>query len=315
MKNPTPGFVNGGRIPGRVNINTIDPNDTHVFEALCDAEPGNLFYDNSSSVTGDTKVDKVFGTLLAQRPFWGMAQGDSGGGDAMGGARGIAQTLLAPNATPPAGWTNFASGTGQPAAAPTRLAATHPYEQLELLNKLYNNTTTRSNVFAVWLTVGFFQITDDTTQPMKLGPEINLAQGKNIRHHMFAIVDRTQIQTWQQGMLKTTVAVGPGPSPSLGFLQTTVTDPRTGLTWTIQPTVPPNPGPAIPGTTLVYNPGNANEETVVVQAGYSANFQFTHNPGEIVISRGNPGPWSLPGPFPYDVTQDGKVIPYWVIID
>ncbi len=189
--NPTPGLVNGGRIPGRVNIDTIDPNAKEVFEALCDAEPGNLFYGGAG--TPDTTVDTVFGSLVTRRPFHGMAQGVYPASDTQFPNAGLAQTLLGSAA-------NNAGGT-------------NPYQQLELLNKLYNNSTTRSNVFAVWLTVGFFQITDDTTQPMKLGPEINLAQGKNIRHHMFAIVDRTQIQTWQQGMLKTTAAVAVAASP------------------------------------------------------------------------------------------------------
>ncbi len=290
--NPTPGLVNGGRIPGRVNINTVDPSAKEIFYALCDPEPGNNFT--------QANADTAFAALQSQQ-LWGMAPGAAAGGDAMGTTpRGIAQTLLA-------GASNWTSGT-------------NPYQQLELLNKVYNNSTTRSNVFAVWLTVGFFQITDDTTQPMKLGPEINAGQGKNIRHHMFAIVDRTQIQTWQQGMLKTNQPIAAGTASI--SVPTSVTDPRTGLTWTIQATVPPNPGPAIPGTTLVYDPGVyntnpalPNEETVVVQAGYTANFQYPHNQGATVISRGNPGPWNLPGALPYNVTQDGQVVPYWVIID
>ena len=181
-----------------------------------------------------------------QRPFWGMAQGAvSQRRDAQFPNAGLANTLLAAR-----GHHLDAGGT-------------NPYQQLELLNKLYNNMTTRSNVFAVWLTVGFFQVTDDQTQPMKLGPEINAAQGKNIRHHMFAIVDRTQIQTFTTN---DGAAIAAGNNVAIN-VPTSVADPygRTGRP------VARRASPALRRWSTMPDPAS-NEETVVVQAGFTANF-------------------------------------------
>ena len=244
----------------------------------------------------------------SDQPFWGMAQGPATpppGGDALGTApRGITQTLLNTALQNP----TLSGG------------ATHPYQKMELLNKIFNNLTTRSNTFAVWLTVGFFPVTNDQVQPNQLGPEI-MTNGRVIRHHMFAIVDRTQIVTFGNlnptgpGAVHYTGAQITGPTPNAPIgIPTSVTDPRTGRAWTIQA-----------GTTLVYDPGvfsstagQPNEETVIVGGtapNFTVNFTQPHNntAGNVVnvISRGNPGPMSNT----YSPANDSYVVPYSVIID
>lgn len=87
----------------------------------------------------------------------------------------------------------------------------HPYQQAELARRLWPNITTRSNVFAVWCTVGFFECRPNNPNPNPadprawlIGPEIDADVGRQVRYRFFAIVDRTIIAEW---MLANTVPV------------------------------------------------------------------------------------------------------------
>ncbi|MBI1323879.1 hypothetical protein GC170_11945 [bacterium] len=70
----------------------------------------------------------------------------------------------------------------------------HPMFRTELLQKIMNLTTVRTQQFAVYVTVGFFEVKKEgnanTLQPEVLGTEID----KNSRYTMFAIVDRTKAE-------------------------------------------------------------------------------------------------------------------------
>lgn len=78
----------------------------------------------------------------------------------------------------------------------------HPYFRTEWLQKVMNLTTVRSHQYAVWVTVGFFEVVregnaqmvnvDPTLALDELGPEIGKAAGQNVRHRAFYVIDRTR---------------------------------------------------------------------------------------------------------------------------
>lgn len=70
----------------------------------------------------------------------------------------------------------------------------HPQRRFEMLSKIWNNMTVRSNTFTIWMTIGFFEYNETTG----LGAELGQIQGKNVRHRFFAVVDRTKIDSWLQ---------------------------------------------------------------------------------------------------------------------
>jgi hypothetical protein len=82
----------------------------------------------------------------------------------------------------------------------------HPYFRTEILQKVMNLTTVRTHQFAVWITVGFFQVVRQGNatyintalgvhqpQPDELGVEIDLELGKNRRFRSFFVLDRTRL--------------------------------------------------------------------------------------------------------------------------
>jgi hypothetical protein len=284
----------GGRVPGKLNLNTVF--DAEIFNALCDASIGNNFkqspdVDNMFPVFGglirqssppfsNTTIDQPsIGNALAQFPASDPQYPNTNGS-------GINRTLFRPGSpsNPGVGFFEPSSFAG---------ANAHPYQRYELLNKIFNNTTSRSNVFAVWLTVGFFEC--DATGTI-LGPEIGKSEGKSIRHRMFAIVDHT-------GLAVPRAATNLASQSNTGTNVMTVNS-TVGITTGTQLLV------GTSGTTLeLVSVGSIQGNQIVTGSAFTQ----THVLGEAVLIA--PGNW---GPQPgFDVTQpvNSQIVPYYSIIE
>ncbi len=74
----------------------------------------------------------------------------------------------------------------------------HAYFYYQNFNRVGSVATTRSNVYAVWITVGYFEVTAnpngvDVGHPdgYQLGQELGADSGEITRHRAFYIYDRT----------------------------------------------------------------------------------------------------------------------------
>lgn len=81
----------------------------------------------------------------------------------------------------------------------------NPYFAFQGLQKIGNTFTTHSNVFAVWMTVGYFEVTEwgavDAGHPdgYQLGMELGADTGEIQRHRAFFIIDRSIPVAYQPG--------------------------------------------------------------------------------------------------------------------
>lgn len=97
---------------------------------------------------------------------------------------------------------------GAPLDAPHRNPVRNPYFRYQTHEKLGSLATTRSNVFAVWLTVGYFEATTDIPNGATpeaypdgywLGAELGSDTGQVNRHRAFYLIDRTQAAAFEPG--------------------------------------------------------------------------------------------------------------------
>lgn len=183
------GVTVGGRLIGKLNINTMW--DVETFRAMVDVRPSDYYLESD--------VDNAFNAMVQSRspntipgvndrPFRGLAAPVSNAGMQYPNGVGIDDTLLRVDPNNPN--KRLFEVTTLPA-----YANKHPFLQEQMYVRMGYHVTTRSNVFALHLTVGFFEVVDDSdpSKPPKLGAEVGRAENRQVRHRMFAIVDRSNL--------------------------------------------------------------------------------------------------------------------------
>jgi hypothetical protein len=341
----------GGRVLGQMNINTIW--DLETFLALCDPLPltppytqwsntyphyyttqdviniYNTLFTNAttgrtpgmSNPTNPTVGSVDFSGANNDRPFLSLATGPTAGTANTPRLidRGIDDTLFRRSTTNNLPLLMQIPLTNLPGQQP------QPYLQGQLLSKIFNNVTTRSNTFAVFLTVGFFEVLDDSTRPVKLGAEIGKDQNRQIRHRMFAIIDRTRLQTIfplsttnpitsqstiNAGQLQTVSPVTQQPAGSGTYVAALSGTTSQGHNWQF-----------LPGMQLIVQSttaaGTTQRERVVVRSvdttrnTFTADFTLTHTTNIQITAQGHPGPQVL---TPFN-PHNSPLIAHFSIID
>jgi hypothetical protein len=320
-------------VPGSADFELVtvqSANFSNGSWTITTASPVQNNHANNESVTLEL-VRRFFNRMIAARdnpqgmpagpgtPFQSYAQGNIPAGDTQyPTGNGIQNTILQ------------ASASGGRMFEITD--APHPYYHYELMNKIFDRITTRSNSFAVWVTVGYFPVTNAAqlspgqTQngfglpTIQLGPEItDPVTGLVTRHKMFAVLDRSAL-TFLTGQPNL-----PGPAPIFIYGRNTNQNNLVPTTLQVDGLSGQSEGVSFTigkGTTLIIDEGRENEEQVTVMGtgtqGGQPTIQIQATKQHSLIMpitladrrMGNPGP--QPGNF--DPRTVGGVVKYYRLV-
>ncbi len=225
-------FVSNYRDPGRVNINTIssdsvwrsivggDPNsnNTVLGPKFSDVQTSRQGYDGSPYVS-DGQHPSIFSNPFRSaadadmEPLAGLAEKPVNA--TLWRAKGTKGGATNIDATDTPLLLNRLMGTSQSDYNDWRRNAYFAYQPF---GNIVNKVTTRSNVYAVWITVGYFEVTPwygasggvpnpsgtitiDAAHPdgYQLGQELGADTGEITRHRGFYIIDRSIPVGFQRG--------------------------------------------------------------------------------------------------------------------
>jgi hypothetical protein len=200
------------REPGRINLNTI--NSADVYRGLLnlpDLSDGNTWGGFWGSRQG---YDLPFGAINPQYPTTLVRPFRSSTGANLVpipelrvqvGSEANSTAFRAMPTDPPMGPQTpmvFAGNSGSPVNSTDR----NPYFRFQQIQRLANSIGTHSNVYAVWITVGYFQVEPwplgaDAGHPdgYQLGAELGSDTGEVNRHRAFFIIDRSIPVGFQRG--------------------------------------------------------------------------------------------------------------------
>ena len=209
LKVPTrhAGLGMGGRVAGKVNINTIYAHE--IFDAVCDAQSGTNRFSQA-------QVNQAWQVLRGQRtpnwtteppapnpfsgqdrPFYGLAAAVSPQTPPNSSVMDQHRTIVhAPQAPGQRGLWDGSIISGED-YFPSPSANAGAVQKFEMLSKVFNQFTTRSNCFTVYATIGYFEVRNpgpynETNRPI-LGKELGLDEGQVTRHKFFSVIDRTNL--------------------------------------------------------------------------------------------------------------------------
>jgi hypothetical protein len=252
----TVGVPHGGRDPGRINPNAVQ--DRRVLTAQFDPQPGNLFNSmlapnfmntnvwaqwmgtrsggvaTSTAAFGGTPFDTVNARPAqsvydantnapgANRPFFSVGAPAVAAGStfAFGAGGSENDTILRRDANPLPLLFNTAAGTG-PAGG---------YFQAEPVRKTFNTTTTVNHQYAVFFTIGYFDVTSEAAPTgwptgvpyAQLGAETYLSVPGDLRQKFVSVVDMSAMA------LDATANQPASVTPFFTTLETTARPPGSG---------------------------------------------------------------------------------------